>query len=156
MQLGSRLIRSSSRSNNWRAAAAVPGAACFCCISAALALEYPSGISVALSNSLNFAAGGSGCARCFTALANATLHPQTNWLRTLTPLGPSQLVSLRGFADLPAHSELTMPSLSPTMNQVQHKLSTYALLPVGQLMLLSLLVCSVCWAVLFVEIRACS
>ena len=61
---------------------------------------------------------GNGCGRCFTSAANATLHPQTVWVRTLTPMGPGQLLNLRTFADLPAHSELTMPSLSPTMNQV--------------------------------------
>lgn len=54
------------------------------------------------------------CNRCYTA--GLTSVHQPNWLRTLVPLGP-QLVSLRGFADYPAHSELTMPSLSPTMSQ---------------------------------------
>lgn len=54
------------------------------------------------------------CTRYYSTGIALIQHPQ--WLRTLVPLGP-QLVSLRGFADLPAHSELTMPSLSPTMSQ---------------------------------------
>ncbi|KAA6412928.1 MAG: hypothetical protein FRX49_13770 [Trebouxia sp. A1-2] len=54
------------------------------------------------------------CTRYYSTGITLIQHPQ--WPRTLVPPGP-QLVSLRGFADLPAHSELTMPSLSPTMSQ---------------------------------------
>ena len=39
-------------------------------------------------------------------------------VRALLPLGPRQLIVQRGFADLPAHTEMQMPSLSPTMSQV--------------------------------------
>ena len=38
--------------------------------------------------------------------------------RALLPLGPRQLIVQRGFADLPAHTEMQMPSLSPPMSQV--------------------------------------
>lgn len=59
-------------------------------------------------------AGTQTCSRCFTS--GITLAQQPSWLRAVRPLSP-QLVSIRGFADFPAHSHLTMPSLSPTMSQ---------------------------------------
>ena len=111
VQLGSRLVRSSNRSNSCRSLTAVSGEHW------SMYIEFLCPAAVR-SQSQTRHAGSHGCTRCFTVAANATLHPQTVWLKTLTPTGPGQLHNLRTFADLPAHSELTMPSLSPTMNQV--------------------------------------
>ena len=115
VQLGSRLIRSSSRASSCRTATAVTGMA-------GAAQSLPATCSAMPTHRRRYKggchAGSPSCIRCFTGVASVTAHPQTSWLRTLAPLAPGQILNIRGFADLPAHSELTMPSLSPTMNQV--------------------------------------
>lgn len=114
VQLGARLVRSSGRQTSCRPLTAAAGehkavAAAFLWTCSRCLLS----IYLVHSSTDNL-----GCTRCFASAASTTLHPQAVWSRTLRPLSPGQWLSCRTFADLPAHSELTMPSLSPTMNQV--------------------------------------
>ena len=59
-----------------------------------------------------------GLLRQLHVLARQQPQPSAMGSRALLPLGPRQLIAQRGFADLPAHTEMQMPSLSPTMSQV--------------------------------------
>ncbi len=121
VQLGARFIRSTTKTN--KGFAAVTGGQL---LSSLWTVEIPQrtrpSIIVPIRHFIRpkqwtCSAGIPTCTRYYSTGITLIQHPQ--WLRTLVPLGP-QLVSLRGFADLPAHSELTMPSLSPTMSQVRH------------------------------------
>lgn len=114
VQLGARYIRASSRTNIGFTALA--GMHALITITVLWLVTYSRQyLFLIVSMPRLLIAGTQTCSRCFAS--GVTLTQQPSWLRVLTPLSP-QLVSIRGFADLPAHSHLTMPSLSPTMSQV--------------------------------------